>query len=607
MGQRVEPMQRSDDSQSRKRVAVVGGGGVSGLAALRIFLDRPQLKGPNPTWEIDAFETRHDVGGVWYPEIDGETRTFPGHDDPVPPTPLYHSLTTNIPHPLMAFHDFQFPPETPLYPHASAVHRYLQDYAKHYDLRKYISFGSSVTSARWDSNSSKWVLDVQTETKPDGSEFSTSTHHYDALIVANGHYGLPFTPSIPGFDEWDASERKIMHSIWYREPSIFQDLTILVVGGGPSGNDLAKDALPVARRVIHATTSGKRMDPDGSGVYTRARLVELRAAEGGTVVYGDGTSDSGIDFVILATGYVLTFPFLRDVPQGVRLPPTKDSEPVIPDELEVTRASIVPLTRHTFPLRTYSPKTLAFVGLPSALAPFPAADIQAEAIATVFFTDSEDGPKASRFLRCTWTTPTSMSQNPFQLWDQAHEESLFLSRYSLLSQRFHGEPTSIASNLHKMLHYTPGLDDWDTYRASLLELALSTPPATSSSSAQSSSGNKPRTNADPQRKTWSAKQWERDIYDAKVDMRTEWQTLEKEGESEKWLRGVGKGKNAQKEWADLMYRVMQHAEERKAGSQQQENGKTVDWMALLERAWDEIDTRNPHVSTGGFDEEEGSI
>lgn len=496
----MHPIPESSTFQ-RKRIVVIGGGGASGLAALRIFLGHPKLQGPHATWEIHAYEARRDVGGIWLPEAPGESKEYEGLI--VPPTPLYDSLTTNLPHPLMAYHDFPFPPETPLFPHASAVRKYLEDYATYYDLREHISFNTRVESAWWDPGTSEWAITLS----PNTDTAMPATRRYNAMIVANGHHGLPYVPAIIGVESWKASGRPIIHSIWYREPSIFKGRTLLVVGGGPSGVDLVADSAVIAKTVIHSTSNGVR--GDNGSIKHRSRLVELRASDG-TAVYSDGTADNDIDIVILATGYTLIFPFLRDVPQdgsALNMP--------LPGSLNCTGFSLHPLARHTFPLRTYLPNQLAFVGLPVRLAPFPAADCQALAIASVFLDDD--------------LSPS--------LWDHQREEALVSSRFASMEQYFRGNFELIVRSWHKMFHDDKSIGDWDDYRASLLSLC-----------------------PEQKQKEWAVQKWEREIYNAKAELRAEWVTLECEGVAGDWLKDVGR--LGPHEWVSLMYRVLEHARRR---------------------------------------------
>ncbi|KAH9177689.1 hypothetical protein EDB89DRAFT_2226105 [Lactarius sanguifluus] len=62
----------------------------------------------------------------------------------------------------------------------------------------------------------------------------------DHLNVATGHY--PYEPEFQG-QQVSTPSRKILHSIFYREPEVYRGRNILVVGGGGSGKDIALNAL----------------------------------------------------------------------------------------------------------------------------------------------------------------------------------------------------------------------------------------------------------------------------------------------------------------------------------------------------------------------------
>ena len=57
------------------------------------------------------------------------------------------------------------------------------------------------------------------------------------------------------------------------------------------------------------------------------------------------------------------------------------------------------------------------------------------------------------------------------------------------------------------------------------------------------------------------------MYDAKGILREEWRDLERLGEAEEWVRGVGAGKGEKgvEEWVELMRRLLRRAEERHPG------------------------------------------
>jgi hypothetical protein len=413
----------------------------------------------------------------------------------------------------MAYHDFLFPPETPLFPPASHVLNYLADYATHYDLQKHIEFNTKVNSARWDSVDSRWILKVST--RPDSEE------RFDALIVATGHYSLPYLPSIPGSHEWVASGRKLLHSINYRESSIFNDLTVLIVGGGPSGFDLVNDSAAVAKTVINSVPGTARSD-EGL-VKRRCAVVKLHPKDG-AAIYADGTEDLGIDVIVLATGYSIAYPFLMDQIPHTETPPTG----ALPDQLICSGTSIYPLARHTFPLRSFSPRTLAFMGLPKRLAPFPAMDSQALAIASVFFSDANDY-EAPDFL---------------PVWDQGKEEELVKKNYVALHRRYKGDDLTISKRWHDMVpHFESGgeLEDWGDYRAGFLDIA-----------ARDIRDEGTRARA----KGWRLADWERELYEHKIPLRQEWVKLEREGVTGGWLKDVGKA--GPEEWATFMRKVLEH-------------------------------------------------
>ena len=428
-------------------------------------------------------------------ENPGEEVIYPGQDGPVPPTPLYNSLTTNLPHPLMAFHDFLFPPSTSLFPPASRVLAYLRAYADHFDLRKHIRFDTKVDSLHWNAAISKWELGIIEGDKGE----SLTKDLYDAVILSNGHYGEPRLPSIPGIAEWQAMGKKLVHSVWYREPSPFRGLTVLVVGGGPSGLDISKEVSHAARLVYHSMTGASRTEE--GAILMRGRVAELRPHDN-SVRYEDDTWDTGIDHIVFATGYKFFFPSLTHLEQDATPPLDRP----LPDHLFNSTSHVYPLARHVFPLRDYAPQTLAFIGLPGRLTPFPAWEVQAQAVATIFL-DGDDK------------------------FDPAAEESRVTARYEVLRRRSGSNLSFIAQQWHRMQEDDAELEDQFQHRKELIDLAG--------------------------KEGWEVQPWEPYIYANAVPLRAAWVALEKSGAADDWVQGVGE--NGIGEWVDLMHKVLDHA------------------------------------------------
>jgi cation diffusion facilitator CzcD-associated flavoprotein CzcO len=125
-----------------------------------------------------------------------------------------------------------FEAEVPFFPRRDQVVSYLDSFAARHDLD--VRFGVQVE---------------RIDPSPDGWVVSTSAGPLSArqVIVAIGHQHTPWMPAWPGRDRFPG---RILHSVEYRNPAPFRDRDVLVVGGGCSGLDIARDlAQGGARRV----------------------------------------------------------------------------------------------------------------------------------------------------------------------------------------------------------------------------------------------------------------------------------------------------------------------------------------------------------------------
>ncbi|KAI0631070.1 FAD/NAD(P)-binding domain-containing protein [Trametes polyzona] len=480
--------------QPEKNICVIGAG-PSGLGAVKIIKDAPEFKAGK--WAVTAFEAREKLGGVWNPA--------PADVDP-PLTALYDSLTTNTPHPLMSYTSYPFPPETPLYPPAGVVLTYLQDYAKEFDLLPHIRFNTAVLSAHWNAAVQRWDVVVQ------GEEHL----QFDLILVANGHYRVPRIPDTKGLDAW-RSQGKVTHSVWYRRP---EDYTgkLLVVGGGYSGMDVASETRPFATGVIHSITGAAPEDHDGGKFKKRGRVVEYLNAAEGKVVFEDGTTESGIDHVVLATGYQFNFPFLSSPEVESALPP---QIPPFPEVLYNSTYHIFPLGKHLFPLVTsYPPSSIAFLGLPLRVAPLPLTEIQTQVALKVFADPSSlDLAREADALRARY---------------DAFRTSL-ASKTASLNPSAASDPASEARALEVAIAdawFRFGFTEQFDYRDELYEFVGT---------------------------AYRVPTWERELFEEKDLLREKCRELDRRGLAAEWLRGVGAGTDPVQEWADFMWKVLKEA------------------------------------------------
>ena len=245
---------------------------------------------------------------------------------------------------------------------------------------------------QWDSSEDEGEPKVRASHKSQAS--SSHSEIFDAVCICNGHYAAPATPFIPGMEE--NFHGKIYHSIEYDDPSIFQDKTILCIGGRASGADLAREISKYATKVYLSDTTCPDLDerdPPGHPISeenvawvpkTTSILPESTASFGPTC-----KDTPKVDIIIFCSGYDYQFPFINDS-----------------SNLDL---SAVPGERCVKPLyeQLWHAKypSLTFLGLQHSVVPFPFFELQAEAVVSQLCMKSGQSTSSST----SWSLP-SMQQ-----------------------------------------------------------------------------------------------------------------------------------------------------------------------------------------------------
>ncbi|XP_029790872.1 dimethylaniline monooxygenase [N-oxide-forming] 4 [Suricata suricatta] len=368
-----------------RRVAVIGAG-VSGLSSIKCCLDEDL--------EPTCFERSNDIGGLWkFTENskDGMTR-------------VYRSLVTNVSKEMSCYSDFPYQEDYPNYMNHGKFWNYLQEFAEHFDLLKYIRFRTTVCSVRKRpdfSETGQWDVVTETEGKRDRAVF-------DAVMVCTGHFSNPHLPleSFPGIHKFKG---QILHSQEYRSPEGFQGKRVLVIGLGNTGGDIAVELSRTAAQVLLSTRTGtwvayrcsdggyplnmvftrrylnfmaqvlpscvqnwiqekqmnKRFNHENYGLsITKGEKPKLIVNDElptcilcGTVtmktsvkkftessaLFEDGTVEENIDVVIFTTGYTFSFPFLEEPLRSLCTKKIFLYKQVFPSNLERATLAIIGL------------------------------------------------------------------------------------------------------------------------------------------------------------------------------------------------------------------------------------------------------------------------
>ncbi|KAJ2915831.1 hypothetical protein MD484_g4602, partial [Candolleomyces efflorescens] len=328
-----------------KRVAVIGAG-VGGLITYRELTENG--------YEVDIYERDHVPGGNWHytdetpldapipnaPIAVGDfVPSFPPQGVELPyteeykdgeqarrvhrgPKPIWASLKSNAPAPIQQIRETPWPKGTEWeLPHAKLA-RYIRAFASWHginanDANPHAFYNTRVEHV--ERSKTGWNLLAKELVK---TEFNTTRatwtkRHYDAVVVATGRYNAPNVPAIDGLDQWNAHfPGKITHSRAYRRPEGLKDQTVLVIGAAVNKrwrNRARSD--PTREASLRVRSNHLRRLPPNITLIGEISRFKLDPTPGSRIETSEiqlvnGTVISGINHIILGTGYRYTYPFL---------------------------------------------------------------------------------------------------------------------------------------------------------------------------------------------------------------------------------------------------------------------------------------------------------
>ncbi len=324
-----------------RSVAVVGAG-AAGLVTAREVLRR--------NLRVTVFEQASAIGGVWVytPEVEGDPL---GQNCQRIHASLYASLRTNLPRDLMAYSDYPFDSAGggddtwPRFPGHVLVRTYLERFANDFELTPHIQFDSRVDLL--EPRGSGWSLTAQRNGR-------TATFDFDAVAVCSGHFTVPRVPQLPGADAFPGHQS---HSHNYRDPSRFAGKRVALLGTSASGLDLSREIATVADTVYWCGTLFDALPEAQRDSGNLHRVASIKALlPSGQLRLRDGTVTDAVDELVYCTGYHYQYPFLS------------------PKLLSIEDNWVQPLYRDVLHIEH---PTLAFIGIPFRVIPFPLFEMQA--------------------------------------------------------------------------------------------------------------------------------------------------------------------------------------------------------------------------------------
>ncbi|GMS87854.1 hypothetical protein PENTCL1PPCAC_10029, partial [Pristionchus entomophagus] len=185
-------------------------------------------------FDVVCYEAQSEVGGLW--RFNPEDTEY---------SSVMRSTVINTSKEFTAYSDFPPAVEEPNFMHNTRMLNYLRSYADHFHLTKHICFEHKVldiSRAENYSTTGQWNVQVQ-----DTRSGLIVLERFDGVLHCTGHHAVPHSPApFPGQDKFGG---RVMHAHEYKDWRGFENQTIVVVGVGNSGCDIAVELSRVAKQV----------------------------------------------------------------------------------------------------------------------------------------------------------------------------------------------------------------------------------------------------------------------------------------------------------------------------------------------------------------------
>lgn len=145
----------------------------------------------------------------------------------------YDRLKLHLPKQFCQLPNFPFPEDFPEYPTKHQFIKYLESYAKHFDINPH--FNETVQSAKYDDTFGLWRVKTVSISSSNPSEIEYICRW---LVVATGENAEKVVPEFEGLQEFGGH---VMHACDYKSGESYRGKRVLVVGCGNSGMEISLD------------------------------------------------------------------------------------------------------------------------------------------------------------------------------------------------------------------------------------------------------------------------------------------------------------------------------------------------------------------------------
>ncbi|CAG9974724.1 unnamed protein product [Clonostachys byssicola] len=208
-------------------------------------------------------------------------------------------------------------PDTP-FRHWRVMRRYIEGLVSRRGYSDFVSYSTTVENV--EKVGAEWKVTL----RKDGEESDYWwVEWFDAVVVASGHYSVPYIPTIEGIGEFEKLRPgSVIHSKHFRGRDLYKGKRVVVVGASVSAADIAFDLARVAQGpgFVHAITIGHAANAYfGDGAFHHPNIqnhpsIKSVSSIGRTVHLENGETIPNVDHIIFGTGYSWTLPFLPSVP-----------------------------------------------------------------------------------------------------------------------------------------------------------------------------------------------------------------------------------------------------------------------------------------------------